>query len=289
MSKTILVTGATGNIASLVIPDLIKNGMNVRAMLRDVSKGEALKEQGAEVVEGDFDDKQKLGNNLEGADSVLAITPPNPNATSQGSNILNAAKEAGVSFYLRISALGAAADAPTDNGRLHIQSDEELMNSGIAYTILRPHFFMQNMFASVDSIKNEGKFYMGMGEGKLGMIDVRDIADCCVSILTNGDHKNKIYTPTGPESIPFSKAAEIIGSTIGKEVNYVPVPLEAVRKAILDMGWGEWGAQIMVDYSNAYASGWGDFTTNDVEAITGKMARSFRQFVDDVFSPALVS
>ena len=105
MSKTILVTGATGNIASLVIPDLIKNGMNVRAMLRDVSKGEALKEQGAEVVEGDFDDKQKLGNNLEGADSVLAITPPNPNATSQGSNILNAAKEAGVSFYLRILAL----------------------------------------------------------------------------------------------------------------------------------------------------------------------------------------
>lgn len=287
MSKTILVTGATGNIASLVIPELIKNGINVRAMLRDVTKGETLKELGAEVVEGDFDDREKLGSNLEGADSVLAITPPNPNAVVQGTNILQAAKDAGVSFYLRMSAIGAAADAPTDNGKLHFQSDQELINSEITYTILRPHWFMQNMFMTVDSIKGEGNFYLGMGEGKLGMIDVRDIADCCVSILVNGGHDNKVYTPTGAESIPFTKAAEIIGSAIGKEVTYVPVPSDAVRQAILDAGWGEWGAQIMVDYSNAYASGWGDFTNNDVETITGQKSRSFRQFVDEVFSHAL--
>jgi len=238
-------------------------------------------------VEGDFDDREKLGSNLEGADSVLAITPPNSNAVEQGTNILQAAKDASVSFYLRMSAIGAAADAPTDNGKLHFQSDQEVINSGITYTILRPHFFMQNMFMTVDSIKGEGNFYLGMGEGKLGMIDVRDIADCCVSILVNGGHDNKVYTPTGADSIPFTKAAEIIGIAIGKEVTYVPVSSDAVRQAILDAGWGEWGAQIMVDYSNAYASGWGDFTNNDVETITGKKSRSFQQFVDEVFSHAL--
>jgi len=259
MSKTVLVTGATGNIASLVIPDLIKNGLNVRAMLRDVSKGDALKDIGVEIVEGDFDSREKLGSNMEGADSVFAITPPNSNAVAQGSNILEAAKDAGVSFYLRQSAIGAAADAPTDNSRLHFQSDEELIHSGIPYTILRPHFFMQNLFASVDSIKGEGNIYFGMGDGKLGMVDVRDIADCAVSILVNGGHEGKIYTPTGPESIPFSKVAEIVGGAIGKEVNYIAVPAEAVRQSILDMGWGEWGAQAMVDYSIAYTSGWGGF------------------------------
>lgn len=226
---------------------------------------------------------------MEGVDSVVAITPPNPNAVAQGTNILNAAKDAGVSFYLRISAIGAAADAPTENGKLHNQSDEELQNSGIPYTILRPHFFMQNLFMAVDSIKNEGNMYMGMGEGSLGMIDVRDIADCVVSILVNGGHEGKIYTPTGAESITFMKAAEIIGNAIGKEVNYIPVPSEAVRQAILDMGWGEWGAQMMVDYSIAYAAGWGDFTNNDVETITGNKSRSFQQFVDEVFSYALTT
>jgi len=287
MSKTILVTGATGNIASLVIPELIKNGINVRAMLRDVSKGDTLKELGAEVVEGDFDDREKLGSNLEGVDSVFAITPANPNAVSQGTNILQAAKDAGVSFYLRLSAIGAAVDAPTDNGKLHFQSDQEVIKSGITYTILRPHFFMQNMFMTVDSIKNAGNFYLGMGDGKLGMIDGRDIADCCVSILVNGGHDNKVYNPTGPESIPFTRTAEIIGSAIGKEVTYIPVPSDAVHQAILDMGWGEWAAKVMVDYSNAYASGWGDFTNNHVETITGQKSRSFQQFVDEVFSHAL--
>jgi len=289
MSKNVLVTGATGNIAGLVIPELIKNGLNVRAMLRDVSKGDSLRELGVEVVEGDFDNRDKLDGNMVGIDTVFAITPPNPNAVAQGSNILGAAKDAGVSFYLRISAIGAAADAPTENGKLHFQSDEELINSGIAYTILRPHFFMQNIFGSVESIKGEGNMYMGMGEGKLGMVDVRDIADCSVTILSQGGHEGKIYTPTGAESIPFSKAAEIIGNSIGKQVNYIAVPDEAVRQATLDMGWGEWGAQIMVDYSNAYAAGWGDFTTNDVETITGNPSRSFQQFSDEVLSYALKS
>ena len=161
------------------------------------------------------------------------------------------------------------------------------MASGIGYAILRPHFFMQNLFGSVESINNEGIFYQGMGEGNLGMIDVRDIADCCVSILLNGDHVGKVYTPTGPESISFNKVAEVIADVTGKDVKYVPVPAESIRQAILDMGWGEWGAQVMVDYSNAYASGWGDFVTDDVEAITGNKARSIRQFVEEVLQHAL--
>ena len=97
----------------------------------------------------------------------------------------------------------------------------------------------------------------------------------------------RVYTPTGPESIPSTKVAEIVGGAIGKEVNYIAVPAEAVRQSILDMGWGEWGAQVMVDYSIAYTSGWGDFTNNDVETVTGNPSRSFKQFVDEVFSHAL--
>jgi uncharacterized protein YbjT (DUF2867 family) len=158
------------------------------------------------------------------------------------------------------------------------------MDSGLKYTILRPHYFMQNTFMSVDSIKSEGKMYLGMGQGSLGMIDVRDIADSFVALLLEGGHENKIYIPTGPESITFTDVASIISNGIDKPVEYIPIPIEAVGDAIRQAGWGEWGAQVMMDYSKAYSKGWGDFTNDDVESITGRKARSFKQFHNEVLA-----
>lgn len=285
MAKKILVTGATGNIAGLVIPQLLENGVEIRAYVRDPQKAESLKNSGVELVQGDYANQNALNKAADGVDAILAITPPNPDAVQQGDNIIAAAKSSGTPFVLRISALKAAADAPTDNGKLHFAADEALINSGLPYAILRPHFFMQNVFMAVPTIKGEGNIYMGMGEGKLGMIDVRDIADCATSILLNHEsHVGHTYNPTGPDSITFKEAAKTIGEGLGKEVNYVAIAPEAVRQPILDMGWGEWGGQVMVDYSQAYSDGWGDFTTGDVKSITGKEPRSFKQFYDEVLS-----
>ena len=288
MKKTILVTGATGNIAGFVIPQLIKAGVTVHAYVRDTGTAAHLAEMGAKLFEGDFSNQEALNKAAQGVDAVLAITPANPEAVAQGEVVLNAALSWGSSpYYVRLSAIGAAPDAPTANGRLHYESDQALINSGLPYTILRPHYFMQNLFASVGTIQSEGNMYLGMGDGSLGLIDVRDIADSFVSLLLNGGHQNKIYTPTGPESITFKDMAEIISKGIGKPVNYVSIPIEAVGEAIVEAGWGEWGAQVMMDYSKAYSEGWGDFTKDDVETVTGNKARSFQQFFNEVLSLGL--
>lgn len=217
-------------------------------------------------------------------DAVLSLTAAGPDAVAQASAITKAAKQAGVKHLVRLSAIKAAEDAPTENGRFHFQTDKEIIASGIPYTILRPHFFMQNLFMSVPTILEQGNMYWGMGQGKLGMIDIRDITDCLVSLLTNGGHEGEIYSPTGASSITFTEAASIISKGIGKPVNYIPVPLEAVGEALRSMGQSEWVAQLMMDYSKAYSAGWGDYTNNDVETITGKKSRSFQQFFDEVMS-----
>ena len=261
----------------------------MHAYVRDTNKAQYLADLGAVLFQGDFSDQQALNNAAEGVDAILAITPAGPEAIEQGKVVLNAALNSGSPYFVRLSAIGAAEDAPTENGRSHYASDKMLIESGLLYSILRPHYFMQNLFANVSTIASEGNMYLGMGEGSLGMIDVRDIADSFVSILLNGGQKNKIFTPTGPESITFAQAAQIISSGLGKTVNYVPISIEEVGKAIIDAGWGEWGANVMMDYSRAYANGWGDFTNTDVEHITGKTARSFKQFFDEVLSHAFAS
>lgn len=289
MEKTILITGATGNIGSYVIPQLLVKGVTVRALVRNAGKASDLAESGVILFEGDFSDQEKVNQAASDVDAILAVTPAGPEAVAQGKVLLNAAMNSGSTYYVRLSAIGAAPDAPTENGRLHFQSDDALMKSGLPYTILRPHYFMQNIYGSLETIKSDGHMYWGMGDGKLGMIDVRDIADCCASLLLGSGHEGKIITPTGPNTISFYDIAETISKGLDKPVSYVPISIEAVGEAIRTAGWGEWGANVMMDYSRAYAEGWGDFTNDDVEAITGHKPRSFQQFHDEVFAYALKS
>ncbi|MDB5102323.1 MAG: regulator of k+ conductance [Fibrobacteres bacterium] len=286
MARKVLITGASGNVAAGVLPQLIKEGVEVKAYVRDAAKGEKLKALGAEPVMGDFLDGAKLEAASKGMDAVISITPPGPTAAEQASAITQAAKRAGVSHIIRLSAVGAAADAPTDNGKLHYKTDAEIIESGIPYTILRPNFFMQNLLMSVPTIQAQGSMYWGMGEGSIGLIDVRDIADSLAALGAFGGHHGQIYVQTGSESLTFAEMAEIISEAIGKPVKYTAIPVEAVGEAIRGFGMGDWFAQVMMDYSRAYARGWGDFVNGNVEAITGNPARSFSQFVKEVMAPA---
>ena len=82
----ILVTGATDNVGSLLIPDLINLGADVRALVRDESKAHGLKIAGVEVVVGDLDVPDTLDAAFRGVDKVFLITPPNPNQVIEAEN-----------------------------------------------------------------------------------------------------------------------------------------------------------------------------------------------------------
>ena len=288
MTKNVLVTGATGNIGSELVRRLAAHDdIQVRVLVRDAEKAAPLKEAGAELSVGTFEDAQSVRAAVQGIDTVALITATNPNAADQVIAVLTAAKEAGVRKIVRISALKAAVDGPTDNTRQHGLADKAILASGLTYVILRPHFFMQNVFMSAQSVAGDGNMYWGMGDGKLGMIDVRDIVDCAEQSVLSDAFDNQILTPSGPESISFYDVADSLTKILGRPVTYVPVPLEAVAQSIRDMGAGDWFAQVMRDYSKAYGEGWGDYTTDDVERLTGIPARSFETFAREIFVPAL--
>ena len=66
-----------------------------------------------------------------------------------------------------------------------------------------------------------------------------------------------------------------LSKALGKHVKYVDVPLEAAREAMLGMGLPEWIADAFPEYFKAFSEGYGDFTTPDVEKVTGHPARSY--------------
>ena len=288
MTRKVLVTGATGNIGSQLTPRLAAHdGLEVRAYVRDAEKAAQLRDAGAKLAIGTFEDAGSLRTALKDIDTVVLITPPGPNAADQAIGVVDAAKEAGVRRIVRISALKASVDGPTDNTRQHGRTDEAILSSGLAYTILRPHFFMQNLFMSAQTIATDGNMFWGMGDGKLGTIDVRDIVDSAEKAVLSDEFDNHILSLTGPETLSFHDMASRLTKILGRPVTYVPVSLDAVEQSLRDMGMGDWFPKVMRDYSGAYSRGWGDFTDGDVERVTGHAARSFDEFARQVLAPAL--
>ena len=287
MPGKILVTGATGNVGSILIPNLIARGATVRALVRDESKAQGLRDQGVEVVIGDLDKPETLDAAFSGVDKVFLATAPNPNQVTQARNAIAAAKRAGGPHIVRLSAgaFTTAAHSPSRVTSQHVEIDAELKASGLPYTLLKPHNFMQNTLMLAQTVASDGAVYMPMKEGKLGMIDVRDIVDVAAKVLTEDGHEGKTYALTGPASISYHDIAAGLSKALGKEVNYVDVPPEAAREAMVGMGLPEWIVGALNEYNKAFSEGSGDFTTNEFEKLTGHQARSYETFARD-FSQA---
>ncbi|HYT13397.1 MAG TPA: NmrA family NAD(P)-binding protein, partial [Candidatus Nitrosopolaris sp.] len=263
-------------------------GLRLRALVRDPAgaRAQALQKDGVEVVAGDLEEPDTLTEAFEGVDIMWLLTPASALEPSMGSNAVTAARKAKVGYIVRNSAIKAGHDAPNRNGRLHALVEESVKASGIPWTILRPHYYMQNLLSSAASVASDGMLYMNMGQGRVGMIDGRDVGVFGAKIIEQTDrHAGKTYTPTGPEVTTMAESAETLSSLLGKQINYVALPPEAAQQAMLGFGLSRWFVGNVVDYGRVYSDGWGDFTTSDFKDITGQEARSFKQFATD-FAPA---
>ena len=281
MPNTILITGATGNISSGIIAQLNGSGHSLRALVRNPEKAEELRRQGVEISVGDLEKPWTLGSAFAGVDTVWILAPPGPRAPEQCSNALWAAKQGGARHVVRMSAFGAAHTASTINSRLHALSDAELVGSGIPFTILKPHFFMQNLMMAVQSVAQQGAMYFALADGKMGLIDSRDISDFAAHVLTATGHEGKTYILTGSASLSMHQIAAAIGNAIGKPVAYVPVSVDDARQSMAQMGLDDWTVNLMCDYYAAYSANWGDLVTDDFQRVTGKAPRSIEQFAKD--------
>ncbi len=285
---TFLVTGATGTIGSEILRLFAERGVpDIRALVHHPNKVGQVEAQGAVPVVGSFEDKAALAAATEDIETVILITPATPSAEAQASNVIHSARAAGVQRIVRVSAIKADPDGPTNNTRAHGKTEAELIKSGMGYVMLRPNLFMQNLFMAADQIGQQGQFSFAMGDGRMGMIDTHDIAACAVACTLSDQWDGEVFELTGPETVSYFDVADLLSELSGGQLAYQPVSPEDIYAMIEGAGWGDWMAALARDYGQAYASGWGDFTTNNVEKITGSPPRSIRAFATEVFLPEL--
>lgn len=278
---TILITGANGNVSTAAIRSLQGQGHRLIGLVRDAAKAKHLEALGVELKVGDLEKLRTVENAFEGIDTLFLCTTPGFIAPVLNSNALWAARRGGAKHVVRLSAVGAAHDAPTLNSRLHALSDSEVMGSGLKWTILKPHFFMQNLMMAAGSVKEQGTLYFALGDAKLPMVDVRDVGAAAAKVLAAPDaHAGKTYKLTGAP-VSVGDAAAAISAAIGKSVKYVPVPVAAAVDNLAKLGADEYAQVSLRDYFTAYASGWEKEPTGFVTELTGNAPRSVADFARD--------
>lgn len=281
MTRTLLLTGATGTVSTALI-DALGDAFRLRALAHDAEDAARLGERGIDAVVGDLGDPRSLPAAFDGVHDVWLLTPNGPRAAEQSMNAVWAAREAGAERVVRLSAVRAAHDAPTRSERLHAMADEQLRASGMRWTIIRPLWFMQNLFNEAGDIA-AGAVRLNMGEGRVGMVDARDIAELAAKVLTDapGEHHGRVYTLTGPEALTFHEAASLLGTALGRPVRYEPVADEVVEERLLAYGVPAWIIDMVNEYARAFVTGHGDFTTTDFQDVTGRAPRGLADFARD--------
>jgi len=265
----ILVVGATGGIGKDVVSGLRAKGQQVRAMVHNPDKALS-REPGVEYVTGDLEKPDSVIAALQGVEKAFLLSPEDPRMPELHGKFAAAAKEASLRHLVRLSILPANPEAPLPLAMWHGEADRLVMDSGVPFTILRPAYFMQNFLRSAGTIASEGAIYGAMGDGKVGHIDTRDIAEVAVTVLTSEGHEGQIYPLTGPESLSMVEVAARLSIALGKTVKYVNMSADDAKSGMMAMGMPDWRADAWVGLGGMIAMGKADMATPAVKNILGR-------------------
>jgi uncharacterized protein YbjT (DUF2867 family) len=272
----ILVTGATGTVGRSLVRQLVDAGQPVRAVSRDPQSPAARRlPPQVEVVAGDFEKPGSLVPALRGVDRMHLVSI-GPLTTVP--EVIALAEEAGVR---RLTHLGHHDPSRDDDDPLetdHRAVHRAVEASGLEWTHVFPGEFMANTFEWIGSIRSERVVRAPFGAWRSAMVHEADIAAVILAALLGDGHAGRTYVPTGPEPVRRIDAVRMIGEAIGREIRFVELTPEQAReqwKEIYPEFVIEWFLE-MGRYLDANAT-----VRPDVELVTGRPGRTFRQWAAD--------
>jgi uncharacterized protein YbjT (DUF2867 family) len=276
----ILVTGAAGLNGSQLVRRLSALGIPVRALVRSLARAQGLASLPfVEVVEGDMALPETLTGALKGVAKAMLISSTGPAMQDVQVSFIGAARKAGVAHVVKLSGIMPERDSPFRFARMHGEIEARLEDSGMAFTNLRAGEFMHAYFRQVPSIVGKGALFLPMADAKIASIDIGDIADMAVCVLTTSGHEGKSYPITGPEALGMAEVAQKLSAATGKQIRYVNVDPDEARKARIGAGMSEFMADALSELFAERRAGKESKVSPVIPAVLGRPATSFDEFV----------
>ena len=267
---TCLVTGATGNVGSLVTRRLIDRGDRPCVFVRDPQKARRLFGDRVEIRVGDLAD---MSSALAGIGDLFLLNS-GPDLEVRDRAAAFAARAAGVRHLVKLSTLDVSTGIGT--GSWHARGEDAVRESGVPFTFIRSSAFMSNALSWAHAIKSEGVLRTSTGSGKIAFIHPGDIADVAVKALTTRAHDGEALVITGPQALTYGEMASRIGAAIGKTIRFEEISDEEARPDF-DPGY----ADALVDIWRAIREGRLATVTDGVQEVLGRAPVTFDQWAQE--------
>jgi uncharacterized protein YbjT (DUF2867 family) len=273
----ILITTA-GKVGSEAARLLAAQGEPVRILVRDPQKHSALARAGVEVVDGDLQVPATIDAALEGVSSVILVSLAIP---AQELSVVDCAVRVGVKHVVKITSK-ASADSPIARRRGQTEIEEGLIASGLPYTLLRNNAYMQNFLMLAPVIAKTGSFGSSAANGRVGLVDSRDVAAVAARIARNpAPHVHNTYWITGPQLLSHSDVATTLSDVLGRPIVFQSRTFDEDKQAMISAGVPELIAEQNAQAFSLIAAGDAEWLSDDINTILGHSGRSFGEFGRD--------
>jgi uncharacterized protein YbjT (DUF2867 family) len=277
----IVVTAAAGQTGAAVVGALWSRGLRVRGVVSGARERPELTALAADVVAADLRDPASVETVLDGAEALYVIWPNfDPDEANGVPALLAAARRAGVGRVVYHSVLRPQARSMPHHAAKD-RVEEALDISGLAWRVLQPCAYADNLDGRLPDAAATGLFRSPWGLATAqSLVDVRDVADAAVALLTEDGLDGGTFEAVGPEPLTAPRIAELMAHRLGREVTAVDaVPDGPVPPA---SDYAAHCSRLMFDHYRAHG-----FTGSPrvLEALLGRPARTFAEHLASVRLP----
>ncbi|MFE3263950.1 NAD(P)H-binding protein [Streptomyces sp. NPDC059215] len=280
-TKTVLISGATGDTGRAAVRASLALGMNVRALVHRIDeRSDALAESGAEIVTGDLLDINTLRPAMEGTEAAYLVWPVQPHLIHATVNFAQAAKETGVGTLINLSQRSADRESTSDSCRDTFIAEEVLNWSGLDVIHLRPTYFLEWLLYPWQlPYLRQGILRMPVGKGRHSPVAADDQGRAIAALLLRPEgHIGTTIPLSGPVEMDHEQMAAELSEALGRPIVFQDLPVTEYVDSLKEMGVPPYIVQhlggAMVDYQNGHMSGADD----NIEKLTGRRPMTVGEF-----------
>jgi uncharacterized protein YbjT (DUF2867 family) len=267
-----LVLGGTGKTGRRIVARLRLRGAAVRAAARSTE------------VPFDWSEPGTWDAALQGVTAAYIVAPPLPDgrlAQGPAHDFVARAEAAGVQRLVLLSGRGADRWGDSTFGLDMRDAEEAVRGSALEWTVLRPNNFAQNFDEELwHAPLVAGTLALPAGAVPEPFIDLEDVADVATTVLTEpGRHAGRIYELTGPRSITFDEAVQMISRAAGLPIAYTQISADEYVASLVAEGVSENDARHVAEMFGLMQRGLIAETTDGVATVLGRPPRTFEDYV----------
>lgn len=285
----IAITGATGQLGTLVIQALLQGAQSsgiqaqdIVALVRNKDKATALTSLGIQLRHFDYDQADMLAPALDGVDKLLLISANEVGRrTPQHQAVIQAAIEAGVP-YIAYTSLLNASDSPLGLAQEHRETEQLIRDSGLKYTFLRNNWYSENYLASIEHVIAQGVLYGSAQDGRISAASRAEYAQAAARVMASSGHEDKVYELAASQSFSLSELAQAIGSASGTEVRYQNLSPTDYQQALTQAGLPAGLVDVIVDADVHTVNGAMYSARQDLEQLLGHPTQSIADRVKQI-------